>query len=79
MLRIFRNPILGERIIRKTFSFSAVAAKRFVIKDHYEFDQKVNARTGITRGAEVKGKPTKPVRRSTETIAISFHVPSIYR
>ncbi|XP_052866574.1 thioredoxin, mitochondrial [Anopheles cruzii] len=41
MLRIFRNPILGERIIRKTFSFSAVAAKRFVIKDHYEFDQKV--------------------------------------
>ncbi|XP_035780442.1 thioredoxin, mitochondrial-like [Anopheles albimanus] len=41
MLRIFRNSILGERIIRKTFSFSAVAAKRFVIKDHYEFDQKV--------------------------------------
>ncbi|XP_058058702.1 thioredoxin, mitochondrial [Anopheles bellator] len=41
MLRIFRNAILGERIIRKTFSFSAVAAKRFVIKDHYEFDQKV--------------------------------------
>uniref|UniRef100_A0A182ILN9 Uncharacterized protein n=1 Tax=Anopheles atroparvus TaxID=41427 RepID=A0A182ILN9_ANOAO len=41
MLRIFRNPLLDKRIIRKTFSFSAVAAKRFVIKDHYEFDQKV--------------------------------------
>uniref|UniRef100_A0A9I3CJN6 Thioredoxin domain-containing protein n=1 Tax=Anopheles culicifacies TaxID=139723 RepID=A0A9I3CJN6_9DIPT len=41
MLRIFRNAILDKRITRKTFSFSAVAAKRYVIKDHYEFDQKV--------------------------------------
>ncbi|XP_055607881.1 thioredoxin, mitochondrial [Uranotaenia lowii] len=41
MLRLFRNPILGQRFTRKTFSFSAVAAKRYVIKDHYEFDQKV--------------------------------------
>ncbi|XP_058822229.1 thioredoxin, mitochondrial [Topomyia yanbarensis] len=41
MLRIFRNPGLGQRFIRKTFSFSAVATKQFVIKDHYEFDQKV--------------------------------------
>ncbi|KAL1397906.1 hypothetical protein pipiens_009377 [Culex pipiens pipiens] len=41
MLRIFRSSVLGERFIRKTFSFSAVAAKQFVIKDHYEFDQKV--------------------------------------
>ncbi|XP_055545180.1 thioredoxin, mitochondrial [Wyeomyia smithii] len=41
MLRIFRNPNLGQRFIRKTFSFSAVATKQFVIKDHYEFDQKV--------------------------------------
>ena len=42
MLRIFRNAILDKRITRKTFSFSAIAAKRYVIKDHYEFDQKVN-------------------------------------
>ncbi|XP_053695072.1 thioredoxin, mitochondrial [Sabethes cyaneus] len=41
MLRIFRNPSLGQRFIRKTFSFSAIATKQFVIKDHYEFDQKV--------------------------------------
>lgn len=36
-----RNPLLGQRFIRKTFSFSAVSNKQFVIKDHYEFDQKV--------------------------------------
>uniref|UniRef100_T1D5A7 Putative thioredoxin-like protein n=1 Tax=Psorophora albipes TaxID=869069 RepID=T1D5A7_9DIPT len=41
MLRIFCNPALGQRFIRKTFSFSAVATKQFIIKDHYEFDQKV--------------------------------------
>ncbi|KXJ78042.1 thioredoxin, mitochondrial [Aedes albopictus] len=41
MLRMVRNPLLGQRFIRKTFSFSAVSNKQFVIKDHYEFDQKV--------------------------------------
>ncbi|XP_058448298.1 thioredoxin, mitochondrial [Malaya genurostris] len=41
MLRILRNPGLGQRFIRKTFSFSAVATKQFVINNHYEFDQKV--------------------------------------
>ncbi|KFB35518.1 hypothetical protein ZHAS_00002286 [Anopheles sinensis] len=67
MLRIFRNTLLDKRIIRKTFSFSAVAAKRFVIKDHYEFDQKVNKQTGNqtnNTGGCVFRYPFKPARTS---------------
>ncbi|XP_055641241.1 thioredoxin, mitochondrial [Toxorhynchites rutilus septentrionalis] len=41
MIRIFRNHNLGDGFIRKAFSLSALAAKRFIIKDHYEFDKKV--------------------------------------
>ncbi|XP_062563650.1 thioredoxin, mitochondrial isoform X2 [Armigeres subalbatus] len=41
MQRMIRSTLLGQRFIRKTFSFSAVANKQYVIKDHYEFDQKV--------------------------------------
>lgn len=33
---------LTDGTIRKTLSVSATNAKRFVINDHYEFDQKVN-------------------------------------
>jgi len=32
---------LGECTVKKTLSLSAVTAKRFVINNHYEFDQKV--------------------------------------
>uniref|UniRef100_U5EUH6 Putative thioredoxin-like protein n=1 Tax=Corethrella appendiculata TaxID=1370023 RepID=U5EUH6_9DIPT len=39
MLRLLRNStILASR---RNLSFSAVATKRFIINDHYEFDQKV--------------------------------------
>lgn len=33
---------LTDGTIRKTLSVSAASTKRFVINDHYEFDQKVN-------------------------------------
>lgn len=33
---------LSDGTIQKTLSVSATNAKRFVINDHYEFDQKVN-------------------------------------
>lgn len=33
---------LTDATIRKTLSVSAANTKRFVINDHYEFDQKVN-------------------------------------
>lgn len=43
MLRLLKPsqaPIL-KRIYRKSLSCSAVSTKRYVIKDHYDFDQKV--------------------------------------
>lgn len=45
---------LTDGTIRKTLSVSAANTKRFVINDHYEFDQKVNHRSGLT----VKQNPT---------------------
>lgn len=33
---------LTDGTMRKTLSVSAASSKRFVINDHYEFDQKVN-------------------------------------
>lgn len=33
---------LTDGTIRKTLSISATNTKRFIINDHYEFDQKVN-------------------------------------
>lgn len=41
MLRLMKSAISAESVLRKTLSCSAVATKTFVIKDHYEFDQKV--------------------------------------
>lgn len=41
MLRIMKSAISADSVLRKTLSCSAVATKTFVIKDHYEFDQKV--------------------------------------
>lgn len=32
---------LADSTLKKTLSVSAVSTKRFVINDHYEFDQKV--------------------------------------
>lgn len=39
---------LSDAGIRKTLSVSAANTKRFVINDHYEFDQKVNEIPGST-------------------------------
>lgn len=42
MLRaISRTPFLTESILKKTLSLSACSPKRFVIKDHFDFDKKV--------------------------------------
>lgn len=35
------TPQMVESILKKTLSLSACSPKRFVIKDHFEFDQKV--------------------------------------
>lgn len=41
MLRVLRSSALIETVFLKTFSCSAVNPKQFIIKDHYDFDQKV--------------------------------------
>lgn len=38
---------LADGTTRKTLSVSAANTKRFVINDHYEFDQKVNPKICI--------------------------------
>ncbi|KAG5673788.1 hypothetical protein PVAND_003808 [Polypedilum vanderplanki] len=35
------TPLLMESILKKTLSLSACSPKRFVIKDHFDFDKKV--------------------------------------
>ena len=43
MLRVIgrTSPFLTETVLRKTLSLSACSPKRFVIKDHFDFDKKV--------------------------------------
>lgn len=43
MLRLIgkTTPFLTESILKKTLSLSACSPKRFVIKDHFDFDKKV--------------------------------------
>lgn len=36
------TPFLTESVLRKTLSLSACSPKTFVIKDHFDFDKKVN-------------------------------------
>jgi len=36
------TPLLMESILKKTLSLSACSPKSFVIKDHFDFDKKVN-------------------------------------
>lgn len=42
MLRVLRSSALIESVFLKTFSGSAISSKQYVIKDHYDFDQKVS-------------------------------------
>lgn len=35
------TPMVMESILKKTLSLSACSPKRFVIKDHFDFDKKV--------------------------------------
>lgn len=43
MLRVISRttPLITESVLRKTLSLSACSPKRFVIKDHFDFDKKV--------------------------------------
>ncbi|CAO1422920.1 unnamed protein product [Diamesa hyperborea] len=43
MLRVINKatPYVTESILKKTLSLSACSPKRFVIKDHFDFDKKV--------------------------------------
>lgn len=42
MLRVLRSSALIESVFLKTFSCSAISPLKYVIKDHYDFDQKVS-------------------------------------
>lgn len=41
------TPLLMEAILKKTLSLSACSPKRFVIKDHFDFDKKVSKSVAV--------------------------------
>ena len=42
------TPFLTESVLKKTLSLSACSPKRFVIKDHFDFDKKVKYRREVS-------------------------------